>query len=105
MALTMNLQNLQQENGTLLVTKIMVNMVKEMKMILPFRKVIKPNLCDYSDAYIFVTGDIKVTDVAADNNVALTVCFYHVTYAFQSESTLYSCLNVKELLARSRREI
>ena len=33
------------------------------------------------------------------------VCFYHVTYAFQSESTLYSCLNVKELLARSRREI
>ena len=37
--------------------------------------------------------------------VHLTVCFYHVTYAFQSESTLYSCLNVKELLARSRREI
>ena len=35
----------------------------------------------------------------------LVVCFYHVTYAFQSESTLYSCLNVKELLARSRREI
>ena len=29
----------------------------------------------------------------------------HVTYAFQSESTLYICLNVKELLARSRREI
>ena len=24
---------------------------------------------------------------------------YHVTYAFQSESTLYICLNVKELLA------
>ena len=35
----------------------------------------------------------------------LTVCSYHVTYAFQSESTLYSCLNVKELLARNRREI
>ena len=35
----------------------------------------------------------------------VTVCSYHVTYAFQSESTLYSCLNVKELLARSRREI
>ena len=35
----------------------------------------------------------------------LTVYFYHVTYPFQSESTLYSCLNVKELLARSRREI
>ena len=35
----------------------------------------------------------------------LTVCSCHVPYAFQSESTLYSCLNVKELLARSRREI
>ena len=35
----------------------------------------------------------------------LTVCFHHVTYAFQSESTLYSCLNLKELLAGSRREI
>ena len=33
------------------------------------------------------------------------LCSYYVTYAFQSESTLYSCLNVKELLARSRREI
>ena len=27
------------------------------------------------------------------------VCSCHVTYAFQSESTLYSCLKVKELLA------
>ena len=35
----------------------------------------------------------------------LTVCSCHVTYAFQSESTLYSCLNVKELLPQSRREI
>ena len=33
------------------------------------------------------------------------VCSCHVTYLFQSESTLYSCLNVKELLARSRCEI
>ena len=36
---------------------------------------------------------------------SLTVCSYHVTYAFQSESTLYICLNVKELLARNRRDI
>ena len=34
-----------------------------------------------------------------------SVSSYHVTYAFQSESTLYSCLIVKELFARSRREI
>ena len=35
----------------------------------------------------------------------LTICSYHVTYAFQTESTRYSCPNVKELLAQSRREI
>ena len=33
------------------------------------------------------------------------VCSCYVTYAFQSESTPYSCLNVKEVLAWSRREI
>ena len=31
----------------------------------------------------------------------VTVCSCHVTYTFQSESTLYSCLNVKERLAQS----
>ena len=38
-------------------------------------------------------------------SIHCTVCSYYVTYTFQSESTLYSCLNVKELLGRSRREI
>ena len=33
-------------------------------------KVIKPNLSDYSDAYILVTGNIKVEEVAADTNIA-----------------------------------
>ena len=32
-------------------------------------KVLKRNLCDYSDAYILVTGDIKVAGVAANTNV------------------------------------
>ena len=32
-----------------------------------------------------------------------TAYYYHVTYEFQSESTLYSLPNVTELLARSRR--
>ena len=52
--------------------------------------------------HIFVTDDIfgKVLAYMLE-----TVCCCHVTYAFQNESTLYSCLNVKELLARSRREI
>ena len=31
----MNLQNLQQENGTLLMTKTMDNMAMEMKMVQP----------------------------------------------------------------------
>ena len=35
----------------------------------------------------------------------LTIRSYYVTYAFKSDSTLYSCRNVKELLARSRRKI
>ena len=34
-----------------------------------------------------------------------TICSDHVTFKFQSESTLYSCLNVKELLAWNRCDI
>ena len=37
--------------------------------------------------------------------VHLNVCFYHVTYEFESESTLYSSLNLKELLAPRRHHI
>ena len=37
-------------------------------------KVIKTNLCDYSDAYILVIGDIKVTGIAEDTNVAFKNC-------------------------------
>ena len=37
--------------------------------------------------------------------VHLTGCSYHVTYAFQSESTISSCLNVKELLAQNKHDI
>ena len=37
-------------------------------------KVIKPNLCDYLDAYILATGDIKVAAVAIDTNVAFKNC-------------------------------
>ena len=39
------------------------------------------------------------------NSKMLNICSHHATYAFLSESILYSSLNVKELLARSRREI
>ena len=37
-------------------------------------KAIKPNLFDYSDTYILLTGDIKFADVAADTNVAFKNC-------------------------------
>ena len=38
------------------------------------KKVIKTNLCDYSDAYILVTGDKKIADIAADTNVTFKNC-------------------------------
>ena len=41
----------------------------------------------------------------SNSNSKLTVCFYHVMCTFQIESTLYSCLNVNEPLARNRRDI
>ena len=37
-------------------------------------QVIKSNLCDYSDAYILVTGDIKATDGNANTRVAFKNC-------------------------------
>ena len=52
----------------------------------------------------FVPDNILLSVLSKSSN-ALTVCSCHVTYAFQSEYTLYSCLNVKGLLARSRRKI
>ena len=33
------------------------------------------------------------------------LCYFHATYAFQSASTFYSCLNVQKLLARNRHDI
>ena len=35
----------------------------------------------------------------------MTVWSYYVTYAFQSESILYSCMDVKAFLARNRHDI
>ena len=37
--------------------------------------------------------------------ILVIVCYYHVTYVFQSESTLYGCLNVKEVFAWNRHNI
>ena len=53
-----------------------------------------------TDVVILMYNSIKYSD-----NYLKTLCCCNVTYAFQSESTLYSCLNVKEFLDRSRCEI
>ena len=54
MTLIINLQNLQQENGTLLMTKIMDNMVEEMKIIQPL------NLKRKSLNQIFVISQMHI---------------------------------------------
>ena len=53
----------------------------------------------------FRRKNIKDTYQSTRKLKLLTVCSCHVTYAFQSNSTLYSCLSFKKLLVRSRREI
>ena len=57
--------------------KITQNMVKEMENDSSIKfetKIIKSNLCDYSDAFILVTGDITVVGINADTNVAIKNC-------------------------------
>ena len=55
MTLTLNLQNLQQGNGTLLMTKITENMAKGMKMIQPL------SLKQKSLNYSFVITQMHIT--------------------------------------------
>ena len=52
--------------------------------------------------YFLVTNtfsnQLLLEDKCFFNTATETVCFCHVTYAFQSESTLYTCLNVRNFL-------
>ena len=72
----MNLQNFQQENGTLLhQNNGQYGRGNENGSAFKFEtKVIKPNLCDYSDAYILLTGEIKNENVVAQTNVTFKNC-------------------------------
>ena len=73
----MNLQNLQHENDTLLIIKKMDNIADEMKIIQPLnlrQKIIKPNLCYYSDAYILVTRDVTSTGGNANTKAEFKNC-------------------------------
>ena len=57
-----NRKSLLQKDGTLLIIKTLVIMLMVMVKITTIKfetKVIKPNLCDYSDAYILVIGNIQ----------------------------------------------
>ena len=57
--------------------KITKNIVKEMKMIQALilrTKVIKSYLCDYSETYILVTGDITAIDDNANTNITFQNC-------------------------------
>ena len=51
----------------------------------------------------FHTLQISVTCFL--NILFFSVCYCHVTYLFHSEYLLYSCLNIKELFTRNRRDI
>ena len=69
MTLTVNLQNLKQENDILLMIKITQNIVKGMKRI---------QALDYSDAYILVTGDITVATIGADTKAVTRINDEHI---------------------------
>ena len=58
-----------------------------------------------SKVIFFSKIEICTTSEKTFQHFLFIVCYYHVTYAFQSESTLYSCLNVEELFARNKRDI
>ena len=64
-------------------------------------------LCTMLRIYYISAGGKQQDRYCSDprNFLNRSVCYYHVTYAFRSDSTLCSCLNVKELLVRNRRDI
>ena len=83
----MNIQNLQQENGYVIndQTNTDYGEGNEDSTTVKFEtKVIKSNLCDYSDAYILVTGNNTATGgdantrVAFQNCIPFTKCITHI---------------------------
>ena len=74
----MNHQNLQQENGIYVINdqnNTYYGEGSEDGTTVTFEtKVKKSNLCDYSDAYILVIGDIKATGGDTNTRVAFKNC-------------------------------
>ena len=75
-----NHKSLLQKDGTLLMIKTLVIMLMAMvKIVLQLNlKLVKPNLCDYSDAYILVNGNIQ--NKPANSVVAFKNCAPFRTY-------------------------
>ena len=75
-----NHKSLLQKDATLLMIKTLVIMLMAMvKIVLQLNlKLVKPNLCDYSDAYILVNGNIQ--NKPANSVVAFKNCAPFRTY-------------------------
>ena len=69
----MIIQNLQQRNNILLIVKKNGNYSQNEEIKFLTRS-IESRLCDYSDAYILVTGNITVTGGNANTKVAFKNC-------------------------------
>ena len=54
---------------------------------------------------VYRKGALGTNELIKPEIIIITVCYYHVMYAFQSESTLSSCLDVKEPLVQNRHDI
>ena len=64
----MNIQNLQQKYGTSLIVSLKVVTFRLLTSSL------ESSLCDYSDAYILVTGNITATPNNAATQVVFKIC-------------------------------
>ena len=74
MVLIMKVQNLQQKNGMLLiVNQKVINYLRD-NDIKFLTSSLESNLCDYSDAYVLVTGNISITGGNNNKKVAFKNC-------------------------------
>ena len=73
MVLTMKIQNLQQKEWYVIDSESNGNYSKDEEIKFLTRS-IESSLCDYSDAYILVTGNITVTGGDANTKVAFKNC-------------------------------
>ena len=105
------------ENTSVQSVRDIANSYKNQSSIIRIKQVVDGSNVSDSERFSFKTVneteiknllrnlDIKKTSGIDTVPPKLTVSYYHVAYAFQSEYTLYRCLNIKELLTQNRRDI